>query len=308
MERQKTAHRPGTRAARASAIRLLLAFANEARIDYKRITYYQVCGFIEHLAQASYTPGSISNTVSHLRTFYKLADLPDASWNHYRVGLALRSIAINIRHTPKPKDPVTPAILKRILHHMNAAQNPLAMKLAILLMFMGFLRQSSIAPPTAASFDHTRHLTPADISPAPGGIRVKIKWTKTLQKSSDAKVILLPATKDHMICPVRAYEQYIHLRAPPPSGPLLIFEDGNPIPLRYINRQWAAILRAADLPPAAYSLHSLRRGAAGYTYNKARAKLNDVMTQGTWRSLAVRDYIKPPDAQENTVHKALKRL
>ena len=62
--------------------------------------------------------------------------------------------------------------------------------------------------------------------------------------------------------------------------------------LKWFARQWTELVKQAGLTPASYFLHSLRRGAAEFTYNKAKADLNDVMTQGTWRSLAVRAYIK----------------
>ena len=262
----------------------LFAFCEQARLHYKKLSYCHACWFIEYLARAKYTPGSISNVVSHIRTFYKLAGLKDEHWHHYRVGLAMRAVAISV------------------------VKAPLETRLAVLLMFIGFLRQSSIAPNTVAQFDPTRHLTPEDLTPSARGLIVKVKWTKTIQRAADAKSLLLPTTADAALCPLRAYKAYIQARAPPPAGPLLILEDGNPVTTRFIARQWALMLDAAALDRKKYSLHSLRRGAAGYTYNNQRADLNDVMVQGTWRSMAVRDYIKPKDIQENSVHQALRRL
>ena len=307
-DRQRLAHRPGTQKGRASAVRLLFAFCEQARLHYKKLSYCHACWFIEYMARAKYTPGSISNVVSHIRTFYKLAGLKDEHWHHYRVGLAMRAVAISIRHVPNPKDPVSPEILRAALGKISVAKAPLETRLAVLLMFIGFLRQSSIAPNTVAQFDPTRHLTPEDLTPSARGLIVKVKWTKTIQRAADAKSLLLPTTADAALCPLRAYKAYIQARAPPPAGPLLILEDGNPVTTRFIARQWALMLDAAALDRKKYSLHSLRRGAAGYTYNNQRADLNDVMVQGTWRSMAVRDYIKPKDIQENSVHQALRRL
>ena len=307
-QRQRTSHRPGTQQARASAVRLLLAFTDKAKLNYKRMTYYQVCWFLEYLATAGYTPGSISNTLSHVRTYLKLASISDDSWHHYRVGLAMRAISINIRHIPDPKDPVSPAILRAVLENIKEVPSYLAVRLALLMMFMGFMRQSSLAPLTTAAFDPTRHLTPEDVTASAQHITVRVKWTKTIQKSSDAKTLMLPATKDKNLCPVRAYHTYMEALAPRRAGPLLIFQDGQPITTRFIARQWTALLKLAGIAPGRHSLHSLRRGGAGFTYNEKRADLNDVMTQGTWRSMAVREYIEPPDNQYNTVHKALRRL
>ena len=302
------AHRPGTQAGRASAVRLFLNFCRNVKVNYKRITYYHVCWFLEHLAAAAYTPGTISNILSHLRTYYKLASLHEAAWHHYRVGLALRAIAIADRRPLNSKDPATPQTLRAALAHINTLQHPRPIKLAVLLMFMAFLRQSNLAPPTVAKFDATRHLRPADITAKSDSLTIKVKWTKTIQKASDAKTIIVPATGDKDLCPVTAFNQYVREYRPPAAGPLLLFPDGNPMTVRYIAKQWQLLLKRAGLPSAALSLHSLRRGGAGYTYNEARADLNDVMTQGTWRSLAVRDYIKPQEGVQNTVHDALRRL
>ena len=220
----------------------------------------------------------------------------------------MRSVAMNIRHIPASKDPVTPEILRAVLAKIATIPCQKQIYLAVLLMYIEFLRQSNIAPATVATFDATRHLTPMDLTVNSKGLQVNIKWSKTLQKSSDAKSILLPRTQDPKLCPVRAYQAYITASRPLVNGPLLIHPDGKPLTIRYISAQWATLLRAAQLSTTAYSLHSLRRGAAGFAYNQQKANLNDVMNQGTWKSMAVRAYIKPREVDTNTVHAALERV
>ena len=217
---------------------------------------------------------------------------------------------MNIRHVPNSKDAVSPRLLRIVIAHLPRGPLYLQMKLAIVIMYMSFIRQSSLAPPTVAQFDTTRHLTHGDLSLSPKGLHIHIKWSKTLQKTADAKTLLLPPTKDKTLCPVIAYREYIASlpTTPSPLAPLMAFEDGNAMTVRALNRIWAQALRSADLSPTNFSLHSLRRGGASYTYNDQKADLNDVMTQGTWRSSAVRAYIKPKDNEYNTVHEALMRL
>ena len=309
-DRQRHAHRPGTIAGRESAVRLFLSFCDQLQINYKRLAFHHVCWYIEHMARQGHAPLSISNAISHLRTFYLLAGLDTQPLHHFRVGLALRAVATTVRHTPTPKDPVPPALLKRALEFLHKAQSPQATRLAIILMFMGFLRQSSVAPQSVAAYDHTRHLTASDLSLVPEGLVVHIKWTKTLQRSADATSILLPPTADTSLCPVRAYHLYRREVPAPsaPQSPLLVHADGNALTVPFIRKQWTLLLQLAGADPAKYSLHSLRKGAANYTYNEARADLNDVMTHGTWRSQAVRTYIKPHQGPQNSVYHALKRL
>ena len=182
-------------------------------------------------------------------------------------------------------------------------------KMAILLMFMGFLRQSSVTAQTVRAFDMTRHITTADVSVSPKGLHVKLKWSKTIQKASDAKSIIMPRTNDPELCPVRAHSAWMAVKPDTtPASPYLTFQDGNPLTTRAIARSWGEAVKAAGYDPKLISLHSLRRGGASFTYNDCRADLNDVMHQGTWRSMAVRDYIRPKDTTLNTVHDALKRV
>ena len=290
-------------------VHLFIAFCNRLGLSYKRLSYVHYCWYIEYLARHAFTPGTISNHISHLRTFYKLADLPLAPLNHYRVGLALRAVAINVRHVPDPKDAASQAVLRAVLVQLREGPARLPTKLAILLMFMAFARQSSITPPTVSAFDATRHLTWRDAWLTPEGLSLRIKWTKTIQRSCDLKVILLPFTTDPELCPARTHQRYKGTRAAAQGHhPYLTFEDGNPLTTKFVARAWAQAVKAAGFDPSRLSLHILRRGGASYTYNQADAKLNDVMAQGTWRSLAVRDYIRPDSPTLNTVHKALKRI
>ena len=209
-----------------------------------------------------------------------------------------------MRHVPDPSLPVTPDILRTVLAQLDTSQPSRALTLALLLMFIGFLRQSLVAPQTVPAFDHTRHLTVADVLDTPPGLLIAIKWTKSIQSSADATSILIPPTQDTLLCPVRALRQYTLGATPPRSAeaPLIRHQDGNPLTVPYIRRQWNRLLAQANFPPGRYSLHGLRRGAAQFTYNESRA---DVMNHGTWRSQAVRSYIAPAQTPSNTVYRPL---
>ena len=278
-------------------------------VSYKKISFIHPCWYIEYLARYQYSAGAISNHISHIRTFYRLAGLNTAPLTHYRVSLALRAISMNIRRPPTDKLPVTPAVLKAVIAQLKGEQDSLPLILGILIMFVGFLRQSSVVPGTVAAFDPTRHLTRKDVRRTPKGLAVAIKWSKTIQRAADLQTILLPQTRDPTLCPVLAYRAYTTARPDNrPDAPLLVFKDGNTLTARHIARRWTGALKGAGLSPTAYSLHSLRKGGASFAYNQGNAKLNDVMAQGTWKSAAVRTYIKPHEAAPNSVHTALAGL
>ena len=204
--------------------------------------------------------------------------------------MALRAVAITIRHAPEGKDPVTPQVLRLALSYLHCLRDPRAVRLALLLMYIVFLRQSSVAPPTVAAFDPTGH--PRTFAPL--GLHIKVKWTKTLQSSADATSILRPPTRDAALCPVTAYKAYLEATPSPASSqaPLIHHPDGNPLTINHIQAWWVDLLDAAGLQSSKLTLHSLRKGPAQYSYNEGKADLNDVMHQGTWRSQAVRCYIR----------------
>ena len=108
---------------------------------------------MEYLARYHYTPGAIANNIAHLHTFHRLAELPLAPLHHYRLQLALRAVAMNLRPQKVDRLPVTPAILKKVISHIRSHPDSPPIILGILLMFLGFLRQSSVAPSTVRGFD-----------------------------------------------------------------------------------------------------------------------------------------------------------
>ena len=126
------------------------------------IKYHHICWYVEYLVRQNMAPASISNAVSHLRTFYAMSALPTSPLTHLRVQLALWAVSTSIRHESNPKEAVTPAILKAAMAQVARLPHPRPVKLALLLMFMGF-RQSTVAPSSTSAFDHTRHLTVADV-------------------------------------------------------------------------------------------------------------------------------------------------
>ena len=237
--RQRQAHRPGTSAGRASVVRGFLKFCKLAKTSHKRLGYFHICWYIEHLVEEGLTSGTISNHISHLRTFYKLSGIPDAPLYHYRVSRALRAVAMAVRKPSMSKLDVPPHILRKALACNIGRSEQEATTLAFIIMYVGFLRQSSIAPPTKQQYDPTRHPTRQDIRRVGHDLSLNVKWTKTLQRAGDAQTIRLSATKDPALCPVKALARYELVRPnPAPAEPLLTYTDGNPITTGLLARRW----------------------------------------------------------------------
>ena len=133
--RQRAAHRPGTNAGRASAVRPFLQFCRAIKVSYRKISYCHVCWYIELLANKGLGPGSITNTISHLRTYYKMMALSDAALYHYRVSLALRAISISIRRESRAKLDAPPDLFKRAIQANKGRAEEEATTLAFIIMY-----------------------------------------------------------------------------------------------------------------------------------------------------------------------------
>ena len=77
--------------------------------------------------------------------------------------------------------------------------------------FLGYLRISNLAPPTARSFNPARHSSWADVRPCNQGLLLDLKWTKTLQTQHGVTTIPLAALQDQRICPLATWNLYKHM-------------------------------------------------------------------------------------------------
>ena len=303
------AHRPGTQANRESAVKEYVLFSRRADFEYYDPAPYNICWFLEHLAEKGLAATTISNYLSSLRTYFGMAGLDKAPLFTPAVVNAMRAISMNVRHVSRPALSIHPQTMEDAFKYLHTIQYPAHIKLAITWMFMGFLRQSNIAPRTTSAFDHSRNMTRDDVQLAADSVTIKQKWSKTMQKSQAPTTITLWAVPGSVVCPVGAYQQLLQV-APTqaPRQPLLQYRDGNPMTAPFIAKEWALLLTRAGIPRERMTLHGLRRGGASFSYHDGGTTLEDVMSYGSWASSAVRTYLTPQRNQRTTVHQALASL
>lgn len=109
------------------------------------------------------------------------------------------------------------------------------LQLAVLLLFTTSFRQSNLAPQSQRAFDSTRHLTRADVRLATTYLQIQEKWSKTRQQISRDRWLAVPRVTGSALCLYSAYTAL--LRVSPTlrsSQPLLVFDDGAPMPLSFI--------------------------------------------------------------------------
>ena len=136
------------------------------------------------------------------------------------------------------------------------------MWVALTFSFLGMLRQTNLAPSTPIQFDRSRHTCHGDVIQSPPGLLIFIRWSTTNQTMATSPVLPIPAVPGRPANPVSAYH---HLISASPSSssldhPLLSNQHGGKqvvVTVPMLASALSIMLRALDLDPAIYSLHSL---------------------------------------------------
>jgi hypothetical protein len=68
---------------------------------------------------------------------------------------------------------------------------------------LGLLRISNVVPPSAATFNHLRHLRRCDITISQDKVIIHLRWSKTLQRHRQTARIILVAVPGSPMCPLR---------------------------------------------------------------------------------------------------------
>lgn len=298
-ERQKSALRPGTKANHRSVLFKFIKFLGRCRGHFTSPSPQQICLFFEHCLKTAKNPATGKNYASGLASVYRQMGLSDHPFRAFYVKNALVSMDRNIRHTPTPSLPVTPAILKRVVRVTNGLKDGPTLTAAYVLLFHTFYRQSNFSASTAIAFDHTRQLTRQDVDIKRDSVVILHKWSKTHQSSNHAALTVIPAIPGSQLCPRRAMLSMLrHCPTRRGSDPLLMFQDRSHMPVSYLRKVWKAVLKSIDIPqPMAYTLHGLRRGAATHIINSDPSAREDIRRHGLWRSDAVDTYLPPTSSK-----------
>ena len=169
---------------------------------------------------------------------------------------------------PKPRLPITPAILRRLktVWCVNPTHPDLVMLWAAACTgFFGFLRAGEFTIQSPQSYDPEVHLSLSDLAldshSAPSVVRLRIKQSKTVTDPFRAGVdVFLGATGDDL-CPVQALIAYLAVR-PAEPGPLFIFQSGTPLSRSALICHLQSALRTVGINSSPYTGHSFRIGAA----------------------------------------------
>ena len=131
---------------------------------------------------------------------------------------------------PRIRLPITLSIMqdiKRLLLQKSQSYDNTMIWAACCLAFFGFLRVSEFTVPAQGHFDHTTHLSVADLAidnkDSPQVLRIRIKQSKTDPFRQGVNMYL--GRTGENICPIRGILPYLAQHGNRP-GPLFMFQDG----------------------------------------------------------------------------------
>ena len=214
------------------ALKLFIAFSVCYKRQYYNPRMEHVLAFVQYLTMCMRSPGSVRNILSSLSTSYKRLSWDPAPFSGHHVMAALKSIEVNSRHEPEQKEGIAPEQLDVLISILLASTKDYSLACLISFGFTGFFRQSNMVPRSPAQFDRRRHFSRDDVRPAQGGLTVKVKWTKTLQRYKDATEIFLPEIRGRAMCPLTAFRIML-IRVPTTRAdqPLFCYPDGDQLTL-----------------------------------------------------------------------------
>ena len=240
------------------------------------------------LLSNSCTLQTVKNYLSGTKTFitnYGGDPTPLASPH---IQAMLRGVARLSTHVPAQAPNLEPNEVKAMCDVMwSLGPDARIARAAVLFAYVTFLRQSNYLQTGSIS---THMIRRADIRPAPYGLAVHVRSTKTIAPSG---WIIIPVHRspDSPYCPVAAV-MAAKLAVPAPlTAPLFLTGSGRPLTATALTTLMRLALTVLGHPAAStVTPHSLRRagarGAAGHGEGVA-----NVMTHGTWSGRAVFTYV-----------------
>ena len=177
----------------------------------------------------------------------------------------------------------------------------------MMLSFRSLLRKSNLVPNTYAELGHV--IRRRDLVFHDWGLMVHVCSTKTLQCKEYVLEIPIYYVNNPVFCAASLVQD--HLRKYPASedSPVFINQTNSKMrPVLY--RELLAFIKRAvvliGLDPDSYGSHSLRRSGAGFLHSQG-IPLEDIMSMGHWRSLAVLDYLVTPVSRKMDIQDKLRK-
>lgn len=289
---------PGTRVNKERQARAFITFALLYDVDYLAPTVSDLVLYTRFMANSYTAPSSSKNYLSGAKYWVTTHGGDASAFASVEVGEMMKAITLQSDHIPHQAPPILPADLRIICAYLDASLSVhAAIKPCILISYACMLRASNVLSPSLSVWAGAHTLLGRDLRYVNGALNVIIRSTKTTYSKSPTLLRVEPASYS-LICPVRAWLEYVREVRVPHSGPAFLTDTGAPLTSAPVVSAMRAGLQAAGAPNTArVSMHSLRRGAV-QTAQAGGASHNEIMKHGIWSSASgLGHYLKPASTE-----------
>ncbi|XP_078682969.1 uncharacterized protein LOC144917132 [Branchiostoma floridae x Branchiostoma belcheri] len=312
LQTQRQAFALSTQANHRSSFRSYLGFCEFFRKTPIPASPHLLSCYVQFLSRSVKSVATISHHLSAVKLLHQFHGFYDLDLSGFELQQTLKGLKKTLRHQPREHHPVTPEFLLRVHPLINHSDPTDATVWAVILVgFFTFLRRSNLAPASVKSFDPNKNLCRRDISVAPEGLLIRVRWTKTIQANERRLEIPVLAIPNSPLCPVRAYVNMVRLIPGVPSSSAFQLpassNPARPLTISALDKAFARLVVAAGLPSRFHTLHDLRRG--GYTFAFEAGVPRELRRQhGDWRSDADLLYLHLPLAERLKLPAAMRGL
>ena len=184
-------------------MRTYTKFCQELNIAPLPLSQSDLARYIAYLAsRLSYS--SIKQYVNIIRIMHLEAGLPSPLGASWHVKSTLMGCKRILGDSPRPKLPITVALLKSLFLKLDLTQ-PMHVVFwaACLVAFFSFLRKSNILAQNGAG-SRACCLRRQDVVFLPQGVKLTIHHSKTIQHGERELIVVLPRIPDSHLCPATA--------------------------------------------------------------------------------------------------------
>jgi hypothetical protein len=221
------AYRPGTTNNHIQQAALFRQFCRHYNFNSISPSEEIICKYIAFLTHRFSSARSVRNYLSGVRFMHKTLGLPPPPTDSFPVVTMLRAADLTLRTPPKRMLPINAVLLHKLCQApRRLGRMGIIIKVAITFAYFGMLRQSNLAPAHGRDWDITRHTSRGDVTIAPPGLVLNIKWTKSAQTINCTPLVPIPTVQGAITDPLSAYRELL-LMCPTryPQDPLLLLPN-----------------------------------------------------------------------------------
>ena len=287
----KAAYTPGTWRNKINQMTVYADFVRKYKLNTISPSKYQVMAYIAFLKEKYHVPGTVYNYICGAKSWVKFKGGDTSAFEDYLITLMKKGVAKSADHIVRQAPPLYIHDVKRIIKYFtDIGTNGKVFKTVTLIAYFSLLRQSNLVV-TALAGSSSHVVQMRDIVVHKKTLYVTARLTKTTWKKSDQYTVCIPSIPNSICCPVKAWEEYYRLVPNLTNEVAFWIPGGTPLSAnKWLGGLRHALTRLNYPNPRAYTLHSLRRGAARTCIMKGMSS-SDVREAGRWKSEALYRYI-----------------